>query len=148
MDDETIGQLRAIVARFRHALETHGPRSGSPALRHFPRDSCADAVLLLGAYLADRGLGPFDAVGGDFEDPSTGVRYSHAWLERDDVIVDITADQFPGISEAVIVTRDRVWHSRFHTTNRGVADFRGYGSQTRAELGQVYERIRETIDGQ
>src|SRR6185295_517236 len=118
MTDDEIQQIRLAAERFRVGLETCGPESGLPGLRHFPRDSCADTVLLLGAHLADRGLGPFDAVGGEFGSPASGDRRTHAWLERDDVIVDITADQFPDVSLAVIVTRDPGWHRRFHETNR------------------------------
>jgi hypothetical protein len=137
--------LRAIATRFRGALEIVGPASGLPGLRNFPKDSCADTVLLLGAHLLDRGLGTFDGVGGEFGTPGDPDWHSHAWLERDGVIVDITADQFPGVLQAVIVTRDDRWHRQFHTGNRGVADFRRYGADTGAQLGVVYDRILELL---
>lgn len=38
---------------------------------------------------------------------------SHAWLERGSWIVDITADQFPDVTESVIVTQDRDWYNRY-----------------------------------
>jgi hypothetical protein len=138
-------ELRALAARFRGALEIAGPRSGVPGLRNFPKDSCADTVLLLGAHLLDRGFGAFDGVGGEFGTPGEDDWHSHAWLERDGVIVDITADQFPDVSERVIVTRDDTWHRRFHMSNRGVADFRRYGQETGAQLGAVYDRILELL---
>ena len=134
-------ELRAIATRFRAALEIVGPASGVAGLRHFPKDSCADTVLLLGAQLLDRGLGAFDGVGGEFGAPGSEACYSHAWLEADGVIVDITADQFPDVSQAVIVTRDDRWHRLFHISNRGVADFRRYGPDTAAQLGPIYDRI-------
>jgi hypothetical protein len=134
-------ELRAAAARFRTALEIVGPASGAPGLRNFPKDSCADTVLLLGAHLLDGGFGAFDGVGGEFGEPGSLECYSHAWLECDGVIVDITADQFPDVSQAVIVTRDDRWHRLFHTSNRGVADFRRYGPDTIAQLGIIYDRI-------
>lgn len=133
--------LRGIARRFRGALEIVGPSSGVPGLRNFPKDSCADTVLLLGAHLLDRGLGTFEAVGGVFGEPGSSDCRSHAWLERGSLIVDITADQFPDVTETVIVTRDNGWHRLFHTSNRGIADFRRYGPETATQLGAVYERL-------
>jgi hypothetical protein len=137
--------LLTIATRFRGALEIVGPASGLPGLRNFPKASCADTVLLLGAHLLDRGLGTFEGVGGEFGTPGSDDWQSHAWLERDGTIVDITADQFPDVSQRVIVTREDGWHRRFHTSNRGVADFRRYGPETGAQLGAVYERILELL---
>ncbi|MBC2932935.1 hypothetical protein [Nocardioides sp. zg-1228] len=37
---------------------------------------------------------------------------THAWLEQDDVIIDITAYQFDDIDEPIIVTTDRTWHEQ------------------------------------
>jgi hypothetical protein len=146
MDEAGLRSVREIAMRFRRALEKWAPASGSAALRQFPVGSCADAVLLLGAYFIDSGVGAFDAVGGEFgTDPQS--RRSHAWLERDGVIVDITADQFPDVSEPVIVTRDPTWHRRFHPTNRGVADFRRYGGETSSQLGAVYAQILNDVGG-
>jgi hypothetical protein len=134
-------ELLSAATRFRNALEIVGPASGAAGLRHFPKDSCADTVLLLGAHLFDRGFGAFDGVGGEFGEPGSEVCYSHAWLECGGVIVDITADQFPDVSQPVIVTRDDRWHRLFHISNRGVADFRRYGPDTTAQLGAIYDRI-------
>lgn len=89
----------------------------------------------------DRGLGVFDGIGGEFGTPGKHDWLSHAWLEQNGLIVDITADQCPWVSERVIVTRDDQWHRRFHVNNRGVADVRRYGPAAGAQLGAVYDRI-------
>lgn len=34
----------------------------------------------------------------------------HVWMVLDGISIDITADQFPGISEKVIVSRQSEWH--------------------------------------
>jgi len=143
--DDELQQVRNVASTVRAALEKCGPDSGLPSLKDFPRESCADAVLLLGARLDDLGLGPFDAVGGEFS-LDHDDRRSHAWLEGRGILVDITADQFPDVSDPVLVTRDPSWHRRFHETNRGVADFRHYGPDAHAELGVVYDCIREELD--
>jgi hypothetical protein len=146
MTDDELRHIRTVAARVRAALETCGPESGLPTLKDFPRESCADAVLLLGARLDDLGLGPFDAVGGEFSLGSHDRR-SHAWLEGHGVIVDITADQFPDVCAPVLVTRDPSWRQRFHETNRGVADFRHYGPEASAELGIVYDCLVRMLEG-
>ena len=147
MTDDEVRQVRVVAEEVRSALETCGPESGLPGLKHFPSDSCADAVLLLGARFDDLGLGPFDAVGGEFGEVAAAGRRTHAWLERDGLIVDITADQFSGSNPPVLVTRERRWHRLFHETNRGVADFRRYGPQASAELGEVYACLQQMLDG-
>jgi hypothetical protein len=35
---------------------------------------------------------------------------THAWVERDGLIIDITADQFVDVAEPVLLTTDRTWH--------------------------------------
>ena len=77
-----------------------------PSLADFPKGSCGDASELLGQYLSDSGLGTWGYRSGMQLDPV----FSHAWVERDGLIVDITADQFPDVSEPVLLTTDRTWH--------------------------------------
>lgn len=38
---------------------------------------------------------------------------SHAWIELDGLIVDISGDQFVDQHEPVFVTKDRTWHDSF-----------------------------------
>ena len=96
-----------VAGRVRTALETGSYlRSG---LRSFPRGACGDASRLLGIYLESLGLGKWTYVQGQ----AGGQRFAtHAWVEQDGLIVDITADQFDDVAEPVIVTRDRSWHDR------------------------------------
>jgi hypothetical protein len=83
------------------------PESLIITLREFPRGSCGDATLLLAKYLEENKCGKFDYVCGEREE------FSHAWLQRDRLIVDITADQFDDQNSPVIVTEDHDWHSQF-----------------------------------
>jgi len=101
-DKEPIG-VRAAAARFRAALEQGGLSLAS--LANFPSGACGDTSEMLGQYLQDCGLGTWLY-------RSHMIPPSHAWIEREGWIVDITADQFDSITEAVIVTQDRQWHDQ------------------------------------
>jgi hypothetical protein len=73
--------------------------------------------------------------GGTSED-----RHSHAWLEQDGVVLDITADQF-GDADEVVVTTDRTWHDQSEEVETFPADFDRWDDHTRVEFGAAYRRI-------
>jgi hypothetical protein len=105
------------------------------SLQDFPAGSCGDASLLLGEYLFEHGQGEWTYV-------SRGRRsgsQSHAWIEKNGLIVDITADQFDDVDDEVIVTEDPTWHGQFasdeivaHRARIGYYKDRGIGSLTKA----------------
>jgi len=73
---------------------------------------------------------------------------THAWIERDGVIVDITADQFDDVEQAVIVTADRTWHDQFKgDTVMGPARIDSYDPRSEAELGGAYQLILADLAG-
>ncbi len=98
--------IRDVAQRFRAALEQAGPFSLA-GLRQFPAGACGDTCRLLAEYMHRSGLGEFAIVTG-WRRPQM---ITHAWLTRDGVIVDITADQFAEVDDAVIVGRTSPWHS-------------------------------------
>ena len=80
--------ITKLAVSFRAAVEAC-PRERLPiTFQSFPRGSCGDACLLLGAWLEDSGHTGFYYICGQRNSQS------HAWLQRADLIVDITADQF------------------------------------------------------
>jgi hypothetical protein len=95
--------VRAAAIRFRAALEAGGLRLVS--LSHFPTGACGDASEMLGQYFFESGFGVW------MYRSCRGLP-SHAWIEQDGWIVDITSDQFDDVARPVIVTRDRTWHDR------------------------------------
>ncbi|WP_434599602.1 hypothetical protein [Streptomyces sp. A5-4] len=106
----------SAAERFRHGIEAS--RDGWPDLvylpfKSFPAGTCWPTTVLLADYFAQCGLGRWDQYRGARTD-----RQTHAWLERDGVLVDITADQFPG-RDPVIVTRDRSWHHTVFPSAQG-----------------------------
>ncbi|MGA5824291.1 hypothetical protein ACPC54_41425 [Kitasatospora sp. NPDC094028] len=110
--------IRQDAQRFRWALEAAAFQLAERSwtlygLRDFPTGACLDASLLLAEYLTDRGRGEWKCVVGE-RPVGPAMPHSHAWLERNGLIVDITADQFADSSGlAVWVTRDRAWHAQF-----------------------------------
>jgi hypothetical protein len=107
-------------------------------MQSFPRGACGDASILLGEYLHRQGQDVLDYVAGERESDL----YSHAWLEKDGLIVDITADQFEGVSEPVIVTYDRTWHQQFvYPEDTHPALIETYDSWARQNLVTVYQEV-------
>lgn len=136
-DPQTL-EVRRAAHRFRKALEHGGSRWVGFA--RFPLGACGDASELLGQYLADSGLGEWTYVSG-MRDGST-----HAWIERDGVVVDITADQFADVTSPCIVTRSSQWHERWtamagrHPANLSfMQEVRGFDSTE-------YETLRARAD--
>jgi hypothetical protein len=67
--------------------------------------------------------------------------WSHAWLDRDGLAIDITADQFGDARRRVIVEYGSAWHRTLRGEKNGVADFANYDPTTSAALGADYSTI-------
>jgi hypothetical protein len=83
-----VEKLYVEAFTFRKAIESLRREQLDLSFRDFPAGCCGNTSLLLGAYFSLNGLGDFDYVCG------MRGRQSHAWLEKDGIIVDITSDQF------------------------------------------------------
>ncbi|SNT62833.1 hypothetical protein SAMN05216276_10947 [Streptosporangium subroseum] len=97
------------AVQFRSALEQGGLQLQSFA--KFPRASCGDTCEMLGQFLIDSNLGIWTY--------RTGIdssNSSHAYLERNGLLLDITADQFDDVSTPVMLTEDQTWHRQFSLT--------------------------------
>jgi len=67
--------------------------------------------MLLGEYLRANRLGDFRLRSGQRQLGESST--THAWLEQDLLVVDITADQFPDVADAVFVGRGSSWHEQW-----------------------------------
>lgn len=109
-------EIHEIAARFRLAIEARQRTLRLSWLRdNFPTGCCREASDMLGTLLRERYGIEAAVVLGEIDD------HSHAWLEIDGLIVDITADQFADRfpnAKPVIVTRDRAMHSQFGGNKR------------------------------
>jgi hypothetical protein len=135
-------QIKRSAAAFRNALE-RSDLGFLPTLADFPNGSCGDAALLLGRFLRDSGFGDFDYVCGEAID--AGRTQTHAWLQRDGLIIDITADQFDGVDASVLVTHNHEWHDRFRSEVKHIADWTIYDDNTRSSLARAYKTVLSTL---
>ncbi|WP_327427298.1 hypothetical protein [Streptomyces sp. NBC_01236] len=135
--------LAAAVA-FRQAI-IDCPDAGLISLADFPKGACGDASPLLGQFLKDQGHGEWHYVSGCRERDY----HSHAWLERDGWILDITADQFSDVTEPVVLTQDKTWHSQFlyAPMKRQPAGIAMFDEHTNRSLAEAYKQIT-TVHGQ
>ena len=122
--------------RFRLAILRSTPSTCRLAtVQDFPRGACRDASLLLAKYLQVNNCGSSFFVLGERQGQD------HAWLQLQEFIIDITADQFADQDAAVIVSSDSSWHSSFNGKIHNVADFCLYDSHSAFQLTRAYKAI-------
>ena len=107
MNRDTYNQMVEECTKFRLAVEECKDNIGIDWFKDFPLGCCQDASLMLALYLHRKGFGVAELVSG-----SKG-RNSHAWLELDGLIIDITADQFKEGKEKVIISKKSEFHNAF-----------------------------------
>ena len=84
-------ELLNFVKKVKASLEDEAIKKCYIGFYDFPEGACMDASTLLGVLLERNGFGVYRLVSAANE---TSKLYSHAWLENDDYLVDITASQF------------------------------------------------------
>jgi len=67
-------------------------------------------------------------------------------LEKNGLIVDITANQFEDIDNPVLITTDRTWHLQFEEEDRHVADYERFDPNTDNNLRASYELVVKSIE--
>jgi len=134
-DDSDTLRIRDLAKRLRAAIEACDLGTLPITFHEFPRGSCGDASLILAKHLKDNGQKGFAYV--------CGMRdgHSHAWLERDGLIVDITGDQFADNEDPVCVSRRSAWHAQFEIDREDLSDIDLYDDFTRFNLGAAFETI-------
>ncbi|MFE3109737.1 hypothetical protein ACFXKJ_27110 [Kitasatospora indigofera] len=140
MTNET--QVRAAAKRFRAALVQVKPTLDQndhrlESLHAFPDGSCSEASGLLAVYLAHTGLGAWEVVSGG---TPAGELGTHAWVEQDGLIVDITASQQGWPNKDVCICSGCSWHDQFGEETRVAA-------AVPAELADLYRRLESLADG-
>ncbi|MHB0704089.1 hypothetical protein ACX4MT_00015 [Roseomonas mucosa] len=140
MFEDKHAKISLLAARFRKAIETCRKAKLPITFQHFPRGSCGDAALLLAKYLEENKIGQFNYMLGRRDD------HSHAWLQNNTVIVDITGDQFPDMKHSIFVSTSSRWHEEFNGEILHVADFELYDPHTRHYLKSAYHLILDAIN--
>jgi hypothetical protein len=133
MTDEAASliHIRQLAVQFRHAIERCHTRLPIQ-FRDFPLGSCGDAALLLAKFLEKNGHPGFVYIVGMREGGS------HAWLQQDNLTVDIAADQFSDQPQSVIVALNSDWHKTFERDHEDIADFEQYNRAAATELRNAY----------
>lgn len=69
--------------------------------------------------------------------------HTHAWIESEGLVVDITADQFDDIELSVVVTREGTWYEQFTPVagDNQKARISNYDPGTQRRLYLLYSRI-------
>lgn len=115
MHDDELEKLRQLATDFRAAIEKAVPSIFKQLgiMPHFPKDCCDHTSRLLLVHLHNAGMEGFELVTADLYKSrrSDQLDARHVWLEKDRVIIDITADQSKKIAAKVIVSKDSEWHS-------------------------------------
>ncbi len=113
-------QLRAVCDDFQAILEDNAPKiaaTGYISFNNFPKGSCGDSSHFLAHHLVALGLCQTNEIrmpwnNYDKQDEWEGA--SHGWIMLSNGLnIDITANQFSGIEDKVIVSRDHEVHRRF-----------------------------------
>jgi len=138
----TLARIEELARKMRVAIESIPRVQLPPAMSDFPNAACGDAALLLGNYLIDHGVDGFVYVVGNRGVKCRNTWISHAWLQRDTLVVDITADQFPDAPGPIVVAAPSPWHEQFRVEETYAADFRAwYGPGTDA-LRRLYGTLQ------
>ncbi|HDS05872.1 MAG TPA: hypothetical protein ENN95_02400 [Deltaproteobacteria bacterium] len=142
-----INKIRETATVFRNAIEVCAPSLGV-IFKKFPSGACGEAVLLLGTYLIEQDLGEFQYMLGDYGARTDSNWSSHAWLQADNLVVDITADQFPEVNEKVVVQDYSKWHAKLNGKSLHIADYRILNTYTVSSLNGMYRKIIAVIKAQ
>lgn len=141
-----VEKARVCAAIYRKAIESVSSELGV-GFEAFPLGACLDSCVLLGRYLIDQEVGIFNYVSGDYICLDTGELKSHAWLQLGNVVVDITADQFPDVSAPVIALAPSQWHQRLINQRvEYIGDYREYCDDGLVEeFDQMYWMIIDQL---
>ena len=111
-----VEEVYEIAVRVRSAIESQIAAASyvDCELKKFPRGSCEISSVILGLYLKSKGYeNVFQGVG-NRPIPNDMNKSNHVWLVlNNEIIVDITADQFNDCEERVIVGRESKFHKTF-----------------------------------
>jgi len=138
-------KIKKAATKFRNAIESCSYSLGI-SFEAFPKGTCGDVAPLLGTYLNDLGYGEFQYMLGDYGSRKDNSWSSHAWIQSNSLVVDITADQFPDINEKIIVSKTSYWHKQLNGKAQHKANIEIYDQLTALKLRKMYKMILDNID--
>ena len=131
--------MKDEIIKFREALDKIDWSMMPIQFQKFPTGTCGDVSDILAEYLYSLGIQPIEYV--------CGIQggASHAWLEIDGKAIDVTADQFKGVSEKVLIQPSTVWHSKYEIENRRKAGYLHFKGPAVADIMRVHGTIMEQL---
>jgi len=135
-DQETLDKYTKAATRFRQMIEEADWSNLTIEFEKFPKYSCGDASTLLAQYMIDAGCDTPTYVVGEIVETFRSL--SHAWIELDNIVLDITADGFDPNMPAVIVKENSAWHERF---DEHPVAINMYEDHVASRLTAAYEEI-------
>jgi hypothetical protein len=142
-----LAELAAIAARVRQALECVPTDMLPDYWSAFPRGTCGDTSLVLCAFLTDAGFAGFELIFGERGSQEDGTYSSHVWLQWEQLVIDITADQFVDGPGPVVVAERSEWHRGFHVSSKDLGNFREYPIAQVVKLHNLHRRLAMRLDG-
>ena len=145
MTPETILEL---ACKYRKLMDDLDRRKCGVQFSSFPRGSCGAAAEMFGTYLFERYSVNAQYVSSTHTD-GFEPHGSHAWLELDDLIIDLTCDQFSHDPlPAPYVGKDRSWHSQWAVEHK--TDMEVWLECNRALMfstwGEAYKDLLEQLN--
>jgi hypothetical protein len=138
---ECIRTVEKLALKFRLTIESLPDKDFGEAewFLRFPRGCCGETSELLSKYLMENGV-KTEYVWG------VHGNQSHAWLEYNSYVIDITADQFSDIKDRVVIKADKQWYSKFKRQSRKYSDFEIDNELNKVRLGTLYKNIISRIN--
>ncbi|MBQ6483288.1 MAG: hypothetical protein IJI45_19460 [Anaerolineaceae bacterium] len=133
--------LITLATQFRKAIE-NTPNLDIP-LDQFPKGACGTTCDLLAEWLWEHGIESSYYCG-----KRSNGGYTHAWLEVEGFIIDITGDQFPEFPKAVYVGPLTPFHVQFclpQVERDMINGFHCYDDRTISRLEREYKKIINNV---
>lgn len=140
-------ELRQHANTFREAI-INIDRSlypGSLDFKQFPKGCCGNASEMLARYLYKLGY-EVEYIGAvrKRSDGKSGTE-SHGWLECEGIMIDITADQFPGMNCIIVKPKGKKNHLGFKEKNRHQIGSKPIVGLIREKLETFYQNLDNYI---
>lgn len=147
-----MNDIKQLANDFRNAIEVTRNLGGFDSdliFKRFPRGCCGDASDLLAQFLLENDIRTY-YICGTYRANAVENLQSHAWLLKDNIIIDITGDQFKynkcffNYGKSVYVGLDDDFHRLFEVENRDIRENFGIdalGSFCQPRLKTLYSKI-------
>ena len=119
MEKHKLELLTGLAESLRKVLETVNKNALPITFKNFPAGSCGTTCLIFIKYLISKGFVAEEI----YKVAGWKNGKSHAWLEIEDYIIDITADQFPGKNPIIITNSNKNWHQSFSVDQKYIEKF-------------------------